>query len=143
MQYNKDIFMKKLVQILAGVSFAAVMSSSYADTAAMQKIYKNPNLAPKAQRCGGDQKCNAFFALSKQWQSIPDNFKISGMKIKPYAQSGDGYGLWKGFTLSSDRAVALSEAGDAVFYSGGSSSKSDERIFAQGLAVLLYIENKK
>jgi len=112
--------MKKLAQVLAGVSFAAVMSSSYADTAAMQKIYTNPNLAPKAQRCGGDQKCNAFYALSKQWQSIPDNFKISGIKIKPFAQSGD-----------------------AVFYSGGSSSKSDERIFAQGLAVLLYIENKK
>lgn len=109
----------------------------------MTQIYNNPKSAPKVQRCKGNQNCNAFYALSKQWQSIPENFKISGMKLKPYAKSGDGYGLWKGFTLNSTRAVALSDAGDAVFYSGGSSSAADERIFAQGLAVLLYLENKK
>lgn len=135
--------MQKIIQFLIGASCAVAFSSSYADIATIQKIYKNPALAPKVQRCVGDQKCNAFYALSKQWQSIPDNFKISGMKIKPYAQSGDGYGLWKGFTLSSDRAISLSDVGEVVFYSGGSSSKADERVFAQGLAVLLYIENKK
>lgn len=135
--------MQKIIQFIVGVSCAVAISSSYADTATMQKIYKNQALVPKVQRCADDQKCNTFFALSKQWQSIPENFKISGIKIKPYAKSGDGYGLWKGFTLSSDRAITLSDAGEAVFYSGGSSSKADERIFAQGLAVLLYIENKK
>lgn len=118
-------------------------SVSHADVKSMTQIYNNPQIAPKVQRCKSNQNCNAFYALSKQWQSIPENFKISGMKLKPYAKSGDGYGLWKGFTLNSSRAIALSDAGDAVFYSGGSSSAADERIFAQGLAVLLYLENKK
>ncbi|WP_291373989.1 hypothetical protein [Acinetobacter sp. UBA6720] len=118
-------------------------SLSHANVKSMTQIYNHPQSAPKVQRCKGNQNCNAFYALSKQWQSIPDNFKISGIKLKPYAKSGDGYGLWKGFTLKSNRSIDLSEAGDAVFYSGGSNSAADERIFAQGLAVLLYLENKK
>jgi len=117
-------------------------TGSHADIGSMSKLYKNPQSAPQVQRCKGNSKCNAFYALAKDWQSIPNNFKLDGINVKAYAKDGDGYGLWKGFTLNSDRAIALANAGDAVFFKGGSSSKADERIYAQGMAVLLYLENK-
>ncbi|WP_288400680.1 hypothetical protein [uncultured Acinetobacter sp.] len=114
----------------------------HADVGSMSKVYSKPQSAPQVQRCKGNNKCNAFYALAKEWQSIPNNFKLDGINVKSYAKDGDGYGLWKGFTLNSNRAIALANAGDAVFFKGGSSSKADERIYAQGMAVLLYLENK-
>lgn len=115
---------------------------SHADVGSMSKVYSKPESAPQIQRCKGNTKCNAFYALAKDWQSIPNNFKLEGINIKSYAKDGDGYGLWKGFTLNSNRAIALANAGDAVFFKGGNSSKADERMYAQGMAVLLYLENK-
>lgn len=115
---------------------------SHADVGSMTKVYSKPESAPQIQRCKGNTRCNAFYALAKEWQFIPNNFKLDGINVKSYAKDGDGYGLWKGFTLNSNRAIALANAGDAVFFKGGDSSKADERIYAQGMAVLLYLENK-
>ncbi|NUF83079.1 hypothetical protein [Acinetobacter seifertii] len=115
---------------------------SHADVVSMSKVYSKPESAPQVQRCKGNTKCNAFYALAKDWQSIPNNFKLDGINVKSYAKDGDGYGLWKGFTLNSNRTIALANAGDTVFFKGGDSSKADERIYAQGMAVLLYLENK-
>lgn len=133
--------MNNLLRLLIAASCAIVTSTSYADLNSMQKIYNNPNLAPKIQRCKGNQQCNVFSALSKEWQSIPNNYRLSGFDIKADARKGDAYGLWKGFTLQSDRAVDIAEAGYDVFYKG-SKSKADEKLFAQGLAVLLYLDHK-
>ncbi|RSN79451.1 hypothetical protein EA770_18545 [Acinetobacter baumannii] len=115
---------------------------SHADVVSMSKVYSKPQSAPQVQRCKGNTQCNAFYALAKDWQSIPNNFKLDGINVKAYAKDGDGYGLWKGFTLNSNRAIALANAGDAVFFKGGDSSKADERIYAQGMAVLLYLDSK-
>lgn len=115
---------------------------SHANVGNMSKIYTSPQSAPQVKRCKGNTQCNAFHALAKDWQSIPNNFKLDGINVKSYAKEGDGYGLWKGFTLNSNRAIALANAGDTVFFKGGDSSKADERIYAQGMAVLLYLENK-
>lgn len=135
--------MKKYLKLLLGISCVTVISSSYADVTTMQKIYNNPQTAAKVQKCKGNQNCNAFYALSQQWQSIPNNFKIGSFKIKNYAREGDGYGLVKGFSPpSSDRGYDIFEARETVFYRGGAASKTDERTFAQGLAVLLYLDNK-
>lgn len=127
-----------------GTLFIALfgITLSHADMGTMSKVYSKPESAPQIQRCKGNTKCNAFYALAKDWQSIPNNFKLDGINVKSYAKDGDGYGLWKGFTLNSNRAIALANAGDAVFFKGGDSSKADERIYAQGMAVLLYLENK-
>lgn len=59
---------------------------SHADVKSMAKIYNSPQTAPKTQRCKGNQNCNAFYALSKQWQSIPNNFTAYGDNIKDYAR---------------------------------------------------------
>ena len=130
---------------MMAISCAAMFSVSHADVATMNKYYNNPKLAPKIKRCNGNQYCNAFYALSKQWKSIPNGFYVPGCpdcKIKEQARDGDGYGLNKGYSLSRDRSHQLRDAGDDKFYSGSSVSKADERIFGEGLAVLLYLENK-
>ena len=120
-----------------------VATHSHADVTSMTKIYNSPQTAPKVQRCKGNQNCNAFYALSKHWQSIPNNFTSYGDNIKDYAKSGDGYGLWKGTSFKKQRSINLSQAAEPIFYNGGGASTADERIFAQGLAVLIYLENKK
>lgn len=133
----------KLLKIAIGISCTAVFSVSHADVATINKYYKNPNLAPKVQRCKGNQDCNTFYALSKQWKSIPNCLKTSygpDCETKKQAKDGDGYGLWKGGSFEGTHHLA--EAGEAVFYRGGAASKADERIFAEGLSVLYYIDSK-
>ena len=136
----------KLLKIALGISCAAMFSVSHADVTTMNKYYNNPKLAPKIKRCNGNQDCNTFYALSKQWKSIPNNFHTPDCpdcKVKEHARDGDGYGLNKGYYLERDRSHELKEAGENKFYRGGAASKADERIFAEGLAVLIYLDYKK
>ena len=44
--------------------------------------------------------------------------------------------------MKRERSLELAEAGEEAFYAGGAKPRAQERIFAQGLAVLLYIEDK-
>lgn len=107
----------------------------------MMKIYNNPQLAPPVYLCQGDIYCNAFSALSQYWIYIPDDYRYQGeFNIKYQAQIGDGYGLNKGFTLSQEQSILLAERGDLAYYNSGGKSPEQEKIFAEGLAVLLYIE---
>lgn len=108
----------------------------------MMKVYKNPLSAPKVATCKGNINCNAFTALAKQWQEIPKTYRYDGFDIRKQAAQGDGYGLSKGFSLATDRSVAFQEAGDTVYYNGGSKPRASEAVFGQGMAVLLYIEDK-
>ncbi|WP_353171869.1 hypothetical protein [Acinetobacter rudis] len=133
--------MNKLLRLLVAASCATVVSNSYADLNSMQKVYNNPNLAPKVQRCKGDQNCNAFYALSKEWQFIPNNYRLSGFDVKAYARKSDAYGLRKGFGFETEKAADIALAGEDVFYHG-SKSRADEKLVAQGLAVLLYLDHK-
>lgn len=138
--------MNKFLKALLGLSCAAVFSISHADMATMTKYYNNPSLAPKVKRCGGDQDCNAFFALSKQWKSVPNCFNTAYGKdcsTKKEAARGNGYSLWKGASFNKERSSDLAWAAEDVFYNGGGASQADERIFAEGLAVLYYLDSKK
>ncbi len=108
----------------------------------MMKIYNNPESAPTVVKCQKNTKCNAFVALSKQWQSIPKSYRYHGFDIKDMAKNGDGYGLNKGFYFITERTNELKDAGEEVYYAGGKMGKKDEYVFARGLAILLYIEDK-
>lgn len=130
--------MKKVLVLLT----VFVSVQSYAGFSEMMHIYNNPQSAPKVSQCKGDAKCNAFFELSNQVDSIPNSYRYSGFDIKKQAKQGDGYGLNKGFNLRADQSIALSDAGDTFFYSSGKWSAKKEAIFGRGLAVLLYIEDK-
>ncbi|QEY24240.1 hypothetical protein [Neisseria animalis] len=132
--------MKKLILSV----MLSVASLSYAAPASMTKYYNNPKLAPKIQQCRGDIYCNAFAALAKQWKNIPNNYRYHGFNIKKEAAEGNGYGLWKGgFVSDTVKGSRLIDAGEPVFYDGGSKNKANEAIFARGIAVINYIENSK
>lgn len=108
---------------------------------AMMNIYNNPKSAPPINLCQGDIYCNAFSALSQYWIDIPDDYRYQGgFNIKYQAQIGDGYGLNKGFVLNQEQSILLAERGNFAYYNSGSKSSAKEKIFAEGLAVLLYIE---
>ncbi|MBP3221023.1 MAG: hypothetical protein J6M43_03150 [Neisseriaceae bacterium] len=134
------MMMKHKIAALISTNFLAL--AVYAAPAEMMEYYNNPHSAPKVTECKNNIHCNAFVALSKQWKSIPDNYRYHGSyNIKHDAAVGDGYGLNKGFSLCSDKSESLYNAGEEFFYGGGGKGKQKERIFAQGMAVLLYIED--
>lgn len=109
----------------------------------MMNIYNSPESAPQTAECNGNILCNAFVALAKQWQAIPATYRYQNSHdIRRQAAQGDGYGLHKGFILKTEQAIALQEAAEPVFFDGGAKSKAQESLYAQGLAVLLYLEDQ-
>lgn len=134
------MLLKKVV-LSSTVALSTLIAMPALANNTMLKYFNNPTSAPKVAECKGNQNCNAFVALAKQWQSIPNNYRYHSFNIKKEASIGNGYGLYKGYSVSSERGMALQDAGYNVFYDGGSKGKAKERIFAQGTAVLLYIED--
>lgn len=129
--------MKKFLAILT----IMCSSSSFAGLPEMMKIYKNPSLAPNTDYCAvTNDNCKAFTALARQWQSIPSSYRYKGeWNIKKYAIEGDAYSLNKGFYLYKTRSNELADGGD-VYYDFSNPKK--EAIYARGLAVIMYIEDK-
>lgn len=101
----------------------------------LENIMNGSSNIPQIKACKGNANCNTFHALAENWKLIPNN-----SEYKALASSGDGYGLWKGYYYTEDRIYELAEAGEAAFYRGGSASPKEERLFGQGLAVLLYLQ---
>lgn len=141
--------MKRQLTAIILLSFGLLVNMpTFANFNTMMKYYNNPALAPKVKQCKGDVMCNGFVALAKQWKSIPNHYRYvssSGYAydVKKDAEKGDGYGLNKGGLVPiADRSQPFFEAGDKYFYDGGSKTRAQERIFAQGIVVLLYIESK-
>lgn len=130
--------MKKLAlfTLLSSLSISA-----FANFDNMMKIYHNPQLAPKVKACKNNINCNAFMALSRQWQSIPNNYRYKGeYEIKSFARKGITWdsqgrniGLWNGFSWSQDNSQNYIDNG---------MERLSEPHIERGLAVLLYIEDK-
>lgn len=136
------------MQKLIALSVLLLSVNTFAGLPEMMQIYHHPQLAPHIKACQGDVNCNAFTALATQWQSIPKNYRYQGFNIRKDAENGDAYSLHKGFSLQTDRSLELvgdydfHQSAYTIYYGNGNKTKAQEKIFAQGLAVLLYIEDK-
>lgn len=118
-------------------------SHSYADINTALKVYNNPTTAAKVTRCQGDQYCNAFYALSKEWQIIPKNYMLGSYKLRQFITDNDGYNLNRGFAPPSKKfATEISDAGATVF-NEKARNDADFLIFVKGLAVLHYLDHQK
>lgn len=117
-------------------------TGAFAGLPEMMKIYNNPKSAPAVAACKGNVNCNAFTALAKQWESIPKTYKYHGWDIRTLAKQGDGYGLNKGFSVSTEKSAEYKDAGGDAYYWSGTTTNASEAIFARGIAVLLYLEDK-
>lgn len=110
----------------------------------IMKIYTDVGSNQRIGKCRGNEFCNTFVALSQEWSKIPDNYRYKQtpiLDIKKLAADGDGHNLLKGYTLTVDHSIDLSDAAEDIYYGGGGRPKADEQIFAQGVAVLLYIQD--
>lgn len=130
---------KKASVFLASLLFASPIYANNFET--MMNIYNNPKSAPKAKMCKGNAYCNAFVALSKQWQNIPNNYRYKGQyDIKASARKGVTYdsqgrniGLHSGFSFYAPRSNQIINSAENI----------NHLVNNEGaLAVLLYIEDK-
>lgn len=103
--------------------------------ASLESIFAGSSNIPQVKACKGNSNCNIFHALAENWKLIPDD-----SRYKALAKEGDGYGLWKGYSYTDDRVYELANAGEEVFYRGGAATPKEEKLFGQGLAVLLYLQ---
>lgn len=131
--------MKKLL----GLLIICGSTYSHAGLPEMMKIYNNPTLAPMFSACAGHLYCNGFTALSKQWASIPKNYKYKGKwDIRSMAEKGDGERLYRGFSFGEEESVHYYlEAGSETYYQYDS-PHHNELTFARGVAVILYMKEK-
>ncbi len=131
--------MKKLIGLLA------ICGASYSNAGLpeMMKVYNNPTLAPKFSACAGNLYCNGFTALSKQWESIPKNYKYKGKwDIRSMAEKGAAEDLYRGFGFGEEESVHYYlEAGSDTYYQYDS-RHHNELTFARGVAVILYMKEK-
>lgn len=132
--------MKKALAILAIIG----TTSSFAGLPEMTKIYNHPSIAPKYVACAENIYCNGFTALSKQWHSIPKNYRYKGeWDIRKMAEKGEAEELYRGFSFGEQETTYyFLEAGANAYYKRGSSYKND-LTFARGVAVILYMIDQK
>lgn len=116
-----------------------VVTTDYSNIMA---VYHKPELAPTTQECYDSELCNAFVAIAQQWHNIPIDYRYQGFDIRQQAAIGDAHGLHKGFTLQNQRSIELAEAGNIFLYQNANMSGQEVHLFAQGLAMLLYIEDQ-
>lgn len=78
---NQDsIFMNSQIKIFlqysAVVACFSITSLCHADINQVIALINTPSAAPVIRRCEGNINCNAFVAISKQWQLIPKNDRL-------------------------------------------------------------------
>ena len=108
----------------------------------LMEIYNHPETAPEVEECNGNIYCNAFVALSKQWEGIPDSYRYKGeWDIKTVAKEGVTYddngrniGLINGFYFFTERTNQIKDSIEGLIETEGQD-------YEGGLAVLLYIED--
>jgi hypothetical protein len=88
---------KAFLQCSAVAACMSFTSLSHADIKSMNQFYNNPASAPKVTRCKGNINCNAFYALSKEWQVIPKNYKLDGYRLRSFIEDNDGDSLNRDF----------------------------------------------
>lgn len=131
---------KTILQCSAVATCLSLTSLSHADVKSMNQFYNNPASAPKVTRCKGNVNCNAFYALSKEWQVIPKNYKLSDYNLRSFIEDNDGDGLYRGFAPPyKGNSTEILDAG-AFTFKEKARNDADFLIFVKGLAVLHYID---
>ncbi|MDH0031531.1 MULTISPECIES: hypothetical protein [unclassified Acinetobacter] len=121
------------------VLMACLFSATHvhADLNRVMALINDPSQAPEIRRCQGKANCNAFVAISKEWQVIP-----KGDPLRYFIYSNDMQGLiheGQGKNLKNQR---LREIDELPFYLFDQSAENpnDYWLYLKGLVVLQYIE---
>ena len=130
---NKQI--KTFLQYGAIAACLSVSSLSHADMNQVMALINNPSTAPVVKRCEGNVNCNAFVALSKQWQIIPKDDPL-----RYFVYSGDLNALIReGKDLHEQQLLDLDDFAYQVF-DYRAENFNDRWLYIKGLAVLKYVQ---
>ena len=130
---NKQI--KTFLQYGAIAACLSVSSLSHADMNQVMALINNPSTAPVVKRCEGNVNCNAFVALSKQWQIIPKDDPL-----RYFIYSGDLNALIReGKDLHEQQLLDLDDFAYQVF-DYRAENFNDQWLYVKGLSVLKYVQ---
>lgn len=130
---NKQI--KTFLQYGAIAACLAGSSLSHADMNQVMALINNPSTAPVVKRCEGNVNCNAFVALSKQWQIIPKDDPL-----RYFIYSGDLNALIReGKDLHEQQLLDLDDFAYQVF-DYRAENFNDRWLYVKGLSVLKYVQ---
>ena len=130
---NKQI--KTFLQYGAIAACLSISSLSHADMNQVMALINNPSTAPVVKRCEGNVNCNAFVALSKQWQIIPKDDPL-----RYFVYSGDLNALIReGKDLHEQQLLDLDDFAYQVF-DYRAENFNDRWLYVKGLSVLKYVQ---
>ena len=130
---NKQI--KTFLQYGAIAVCLSGSSLSHADMNQVMALINNPSTAPVVKRCEGNVNCNAFVALSKQWQIIPKDDPL-----RYFVYSGDLNALIReGKDLHEQQLLDLDDFAYQVF-DYHAENFNDRWLYVKGLSVLKYVQ---
>ena len=130
---NKQI--KTFLQYGAIAVCLSGSSLSHADMNQVMALINNPSTAPVVKRCEGNVNCNAFVALSKQWQIIPKDDPL-----RYFIYSGDLNALIReGKDLHEQQLLDLDDFAYQVF-DYRAENFNDRWLYVKGLSVLKYVQ---
>lgn len=130
---NKQI--KTILQYGAIAACLSVSSLSHADMNQVMALINNPSTAPLVKRCEGNVNCNAFVAISKQWQIIPKDDPL-----RYFIYSGDLNALIReGKDLHEQQLLDLDNFAYQVF-DYHAENFNDRWLYVKGLSVLKYVQ---
>ena len=130
---NKHI--KTFLQYGAMTACLSVSSLSHADMSQVMALVNDPSTAPVVKRCEGNVNCNAFVALSKQWQIIPKDDPL-----RYFIYSGDLNALIReGKDLHEQQLLDLDDFAYQVF-DYRAENFNDRWLYVKGLSVLKYVQ---
>lgn len=108
---------------------------SHADMNQVMALINDPSSAPTVKRCDGNMNCNAFVALSREWQIIP-----KGDRLRYFIYSGDLNAMIReGKDLKEQKLIDLDDFAYQVF-DYHAENFNDRWLYIKGLAVLKYVQ---
>jgi hypothetical protein len=108
---------------------------SHADMNQVMALINDPSSAPTVKRCDGNVNCNAFVALSREWQIIPKEDRL-----RYFIYSGDLNAMIReGKDLKEQKLIELDDFAYQVF-DYHAENFNDRWLYIKGLAVLKYVQ---
>lgn len=130
---NKPIKAFFKCSVITACLFTATLS--HADMNQVMALINDPSSAPTVKRCDGNVNCNAFVALSREWQIIP-----KGDRLRYFIYSGDLNAMIReGKDLKEQKLIDLDDFAYQVF-DYHAENFNDRWLYIKGLAVLKYVQ---
>ena len=127
---------KALLQCTAVAGCMSFANLSHADMNQVMALINDPSSAPQVRRCYENVNCNAFVAISKQWQVIPKDdplrYYIYSADLNAILREGD-----KG--LNEQKLKDIDEYAYHLF-DYNAENFNDRWMYVKGLTVLKYVQ---